>query len=40
MRCIIRLLPILLLVALTACGAKGVLVKPEPEPAKPVPTTG
>lgn len=38
---IIRLLPILLLAALlTACGAKGDLVKPASEPASPVPATG
>jgi predicted small lipoprotein YifL len=40
MRRITCLLSILLLVAsLAACGAKGDLVKPAPEPAKTVPTT-
>ncbi len=41
MRSITCLLSIFLLAAaLSACGAKGELVKPAPEPAKPVPTTG
>ena len=41
MRRITCLLSILLIAAvLTACGAKGDLVKPTPEPAQPVPITG